>query len=176
MPEATAGSPLCYISSALGPPRLITNVMSNERAYTPGVRKPPLAPRQALAINLGGLAVGMVVVILACTLYLVPFWQAMMWYAIGALFVLAFPWACLEWETRNRAVRAHNRFVYFVIAIVVVVLVTQWGKERKPFPTWAVAAIIVAGVAAYSVMAFYAIVNFQKWRHGDFRHLDGSKT
>lgn len=151
--------------------------MSEERPYTPGIPKPPLAPRQALAISLGGLAVGVVVMILACMLYQVPFWQALACYAIGAFFVLAFPWACLQWETRNRAVRAHNRFVYFVIAILVVALITQWGTEGgKPFPKWAIVVIIGAGTAAYSVMAYYAIANFQKWRHGDFRNLDKKKT
>src|SRR2546427_11478139 len=109
--------------------------MSEEPAYTRVVQKPPLAPRQAVAISLGGLAVGIVVMVLACTLYLVPLWQAIMCYAIAAFFILAFPWASLEWETRNRAVRAHNGFVYFVIAWVVVVLVAQWGTERKSLPT-----------------------------------------
>jgi hypothetical protein len=136
-----------------------------------GIRKPPLAPRQAVVISLGGLAVGVIVLILACTLHLVPLWQALACYALGAFFLLAFPWACLEWETRNRAVRAHNRFVYFVIATLIVTLVMQWGTAKKPFPKLAIAAIVLVGIAAYSVMAHYAIVNFRKWRHGEFRDL-----
>ncbi len=129
-----------------------------------------------MLISLCGLAVGIVAVVIACTFFLVPLWQAMVCYAVGAFFVLAFPWASLEWQTRNRAVRAHNRFVYFVVATLIVTLVTQWGTEKKPFPVWAVAAIVVAGIAAYSVMAYYAIMNFRRWRHGDFRSLDEERT
>jgi multisubunit Na+/H+ antiporter MnhB subunit len=139
-------------------------------------RKPPLTARQAMSISLGGLGVGVVVLVLACTLYFVPFWQAVIWYAIGAFFLLAYPWACLDREAKNRAIRAHNLFVYFTIAIVVLTLVVQWKPREEPFPKWAIAAIIVAGVAAYSVMARHAIANFQKWRHGDFRSLDAKKT
>jgi hypothetical protein len=150
---------------------------SKQDSNIPGIRKPPLAPRQAVAISLGGLALGVVAVILACMLFLVPLWQAIACYAVGAFFVLAFPWACLQWETRNRAVRAHNRFVYFIIGILVVALVTQRGiKGGKPFPMWGIGLIICAGVAAYSVMAFYAIENFRKWRRGDFRGIDEKRT
>ncbi len=128
-----------------------------------------------MSISLGGLGVGVVVLVLACTLYFVPFWQAVIWYAIGAFFLLAYPWACLDWETRNRAVRAHNLFVCFTMAIVVLALVVQWKPKEEPFPKWAIAAIITAGVAAYSVMARHAIANFQKRRHGAFRSLDAKK-
>ena len=127
-------------------------------------------------ISLGGLGIGVVVLILAYLLFFVPFWQAVIWYAIGAFFVLAFPWASLDWETRNRAVRAHNLFVYFTIAILVVALVVQWKPKEEAFPKWAIVAIISAGVAAYSVMARHAVANFLKWRHGDFRSLDAKKT
>jgi multisubunit Na+/H+ antiporter MnhB subunit len=150
--------------------------MSETPTAASETRKPPLTARQAMSISLGGLGVGVVVLVLACTLYLVPFWQAVIWYAIGAFFLLAYPWACLEWETKNRAVRAHNLFVYFTMAIVVVALVVQWKPKEEPFPKWAIAAIITAGVAAYSVMARHAIANFQNWRHGDFRSLDAKKT
>ncbi len=151
--------------------------MKPEKAHcTAEKRERPLKPRQAVAINLGGLGIGVVVMILACVLYLVPFWQAMMWYAVGAFFILAFPWACVQWETRNRAIRAHNRFVYFFVAMMVVTVVAQWGREGTPFPKWAIAVIIAAGIAAYSVMAYHAIANFRRWRHGDFREPDGKKT
>jgi len=129
-----------------------------------------------MSISLGGLGVGVVVLVLACTLCFVPLWQAAIWYAIGAFFLLAYPWACLDWETKNRAVRAHNLFVYFTMAIVVAALVVQWKPKEEPFPKWAIAVIITAGVAAYSIMARHAIANFQKWRHGDFRSLDAKKT
>ena len=125
---------------------------------------------------MGGLAVGMVVVVLACTAYLVPFREALVYYAIWALIVLACPWACLEEETKKRAFRVFNRFEYFAVATLIVALVTQWGTKGSPFPIWAIAAIVTAGIAAYSVIAYYAIVNFQKWCDGGFRSPDGKKT
>jgi hypothetical protein len=141
-----------------------------------GTRK-LLTPRQAVAISLGGIGIGAIATILACTVFYVPLWQAMTGYGIMSFFCVAFPWASLQLETRNRAVRAHNYFVYFFIAMLIVVVVAQWGtKEGKPFPKLAIAAVIVAGVAAYSVMAYYAVVNFRKWLRGDFKELDAVKT
>jgi hypothetical protein len=128
-----------------------------------------------MSISLGGLGIGGVVLVLACMLFFVPLWQAVIWYAIGAFFLLAFPWASLDWETRNRAVRAHNLFVYFTVAILVVALLVQWKPRGESFPKWAIVAIISAGVAAYSVMARHAIANFLKWRQGDFRNFDAKK-
>jgi hypothetical protein len=131
-----------------------------------------VTPRQAKAISLGGLGVGGVVVVLACTVFLVPFWEAMGYFAIGSFFVLAFPWACLDRESRKRVIRAHNRLIYFLLALLVVTLIVQWGTEGRPFPMWAVGALIVGAVAAYSVMAYYAVVNFRRWRRGDFREAN----
>src|SRR5215467_8480386 len=128
-----------------------------------------LKPRQAVAISLGGLSLGAVAVVIACTLFLVPFWEAMIYYGIGGYFVLAFPWAILDRESQRQVIRAHNRLVYFVIALLVVVLIAQWGINGKPFPKWAAVALIVGAVASYSVMGYYALVNFRRWRHGDFR-------
>jgi hypothetical protein len=143
-------------------------VMSETPTGSSQTRTPYLTARQAIFISLGGLGVGVVMLVLACMLWFVPFWHAVVWYAVGAFFLLAFPWASLDWETRNRAIRAHNLFVYFTIAIVVLALVVQWKPKQEPFPTWAIVAIIGAGVAAYSVMSYHAIANFQKWRRGDF--------
>ncbi|HZV34258.1 MAG TPA: hypothetical protein VFB72_06740 [Verrucomicrobiae bacterium] len=135
-----------------------------------------ITPRQAIAISAGGVAVCAIGVVVAYALFFVPFWEAMMWSGIGVFFSIAFPWASLQLETRNRAVRAHNCFVYFVIAMLIVVVIAQWGvKGGKPFPNWALFAVIAAGVSAYSVMAFYAIVNFQKWIRGDFKNLEMPK-
>jgi hypothetical protein len=127
-----------------------------------------VTPRQAVAISLGGLGVGIIGVAVACTLFLVPFGEAMIYFGIGAFFVLSFPWACLDQKGRRAVIRAHNRLVYFVIAVLVVVLIVQWRTEGKPFPMWTVYALIAAAVAAYSVMGYYAVVNFRRWRHGDF--------
>ncbi len=128
-----------------------------------------LTPRQAIAISLGGLSLGAIAVVLACTLFLVPFWEAMIYYGIGGYFVLAFPWVCLDRESQRQVIRAHNRLVFFVIALLVITLIVQWGTDGRPFPKWAVGALIVGAVASYSVMGYYAVVNFRRWRHGDFR-------
>jgi hypothetical protein len=127
-----------------------------------------LTPRQAVAISLGGLGVGAVIVVIACTLLDVPFWEAMIYYGIGGYFVLAFPWACLDGESRRHVIRAHNRLIYFFVALLIVTLIVQWATDGKPFPKWAAVALIVGAVASYSVMGFYALVNFARWRRGDF--------
>ncbi|HWF19991.1 MAG TPA: hypothetical protein VG754_12025 [Verrucomicrobiae bacterium] len=135
--------------------------------------KKTLTPRQALAISVGGLGIGMILLAVACGVFLVPFSEAMAGYAIMGFFCVAFPWASLKLETRNRAVRAHNYFVYFFIAMLIVTVIAQWGtKEGTPFPKWAIGLVIIAGVAAYSVMAYYAVVNFRKWLKGGFKNLD----
>ena len=143
--------------------------MSDAPVPTSERRKPPLTPRQAMLMSCGGLGIGVVVLGIACTLYSVPLWQGIMWFALGAFFLVGFSWAFLDWESRNRTVRAHNRFVYFTVAIVAVVLVAQWGTAGQSFPKWAIAAIVCAAIAAYSVMAYYAIANFLKLRNGQFR-------
>ena len=129
-----------------------------------------------MSISLGGLGIGGLVLVLACTLFFVPIRQALMWYSIGAFFLLAYPWASLDWETRNRSIHAHNLFVYLTIAILIVALLVQWKPKEEAFPKWAIVAIVGAGIAAYSVMAGHAIANFQKWRRGYFRNFDAKKT
>jgi hypothetical protein len=128
----------------------------------------PVTPKQAVAISLGGLGVGIAAVALACTFFLVPFGEAMIYFGIGVLYLPAFLWASLSQKGRRGAIRAHNGFVYFMMAVLVLLLILEWGKEGKPFQRWAAYALIAAGVAAYSVMAYYAVVNFWRWRHGDF--------
>jgi len=135
---------------------------------TPELREPPLTPRQAIAITVGGVSLGAIVVVVSCVIYLVPWPTALGWYAVGAFFTVAFPWVGLDWETKNSAVRAHNRFVYFAVAVFVLVLILQYGTEGQPFPRWGIAALIVAGIAAYSVMAYHAVRNFRRWRRGEF--------
>jgi len=128
-----------------------------------------VTPRQAVAISLGGLGVGIVMVILACTLLLEPFGEAMIYFGIAAYVVLAFPWACLDQKGRRAVIRANNRLVYFFIALTILLLILEWGKEGKPFQRWAAYALIPVAVASYSIMGFYAVVNFRRWRHGEFR-------
>jgi hypothetical protein len=127
-----------------------------------------VTPRQAVAISLGGLCVGAVVVAIACLLFLVPFSEAMIYYGIGGYFVLAFPWACLDRDSIRCVIRAHNWLVYFFIAFLIAILIVQWRTDGKPFPKWAVAALILGAVCSYSVMGYHAVVNFARWRRGAF--------
>lgn len=130
-----------------------------------------LTPRQAIAFSTGGFGLSAIGMIVGYELLDVPFWDATAFCGIGAFFSLTVPWVSLRLETRNRAIRAHNYFVYFVIALLIVVVIEGWGvKGGKPFPKAALVALIAAAVAAYSVMAFYAVVNFQKWLRGDFKN------
>jgi hypothetical protein len=132
-----------------------------------------VTPRQAIAISLGGLCVGAVVVVVACTLFLAPFWEAMIYYGIGGYFVLMFPWACLDRESIRQVIRAHNRLVYFLGALLILTLIVQWGTNGKRFQKWAAVALIVGAVATYSVMGYYAVVNFIRWRRGEFTEPKG---
>lgn len=86
---------------------------------------------------------------------------------IGGFFSVVFPWAATDLETRNRSIRAHNRFVYLVVLILIVLVITQWGTEKVSFPVWALIVVITGAAAAYGVMAYYAVVNFVKWLRGN---------
>ena len=145
------------------------SLVPNQLPSISPTRKPPLTPPQAVGISVGGVAVSIIGGIVAYTLFEVPLWQAITGAAVMMFFSLAFPWACLDWKTRNAAVRAHNLFVYFILGMLVVVLVLQWGTEKRPFPMWAVAIVVLAGVSAYSVMAYNAVLNYGKWRAGFFK-------
>jgi hypothetical protein len=128
-----------------------------------------VTPKQAVALSLGGLGVGIVLVTIACTLLLVAFGEAMGYFGVVESYLIAFLWASLDQKGRRAAIRAHNRFIYFLLALMVLLLILEWGKEGKPFQRRAAYALIAAGVAAYSVMAYYAVVNFRRWRRGDFQ-------
>src|SRR5206468_8555615 len=88
-----------------------------------------VTPRQAIAIAAVGLSAGALLGVLGCTLFEVPFWDAMIYYGIGGYFVLMFPWACLDRESVRRVIRAHNRLVYFFVAFLLVVLIVQWATD-----------------------------------------------
>ena len=125
--------------------------------------KVPITPKQAIMLNLIGLIGGIVLVVISNLFFYVSLKKAFIFYAIGAFFVIAFPWACLRMETKNRSFRAHNCFVIFAVVLFIVVMIVQWGTEHQPFPIWAIATLILGGCIAYSVMAYYAVQNFIKW-------------
>lgn len=127
-------------------------------------------------INLIGLIGGIVIVVISNLFFYVSLKKACLWYAGGAFFVIAYPWACLKRETKNRSVRAHNCFIIFAVVLFIVVMIIQWGTEHQPFPVWAIAIIILGGCIAYSVMAYYAVQNFIKWCKGELENSNIEKS
>jgi hypothetical protein len=123
-------------------------------------------PKQALTISLCVLFGGIPAVIAAHFFLYVPFSTAWLYYAGAAYLAFAVSWSYLDWKTRNAAIRGHNAFVVFAVCLLVVVLITQ--KEHEPFPRWAIALMIAAGVAGYSVAGFFGLRNFLRWRRGEF--------
>jgi drug/metabolite transporter (DMT)-like permease len=138
--------------------------------------KVPITPKQAIIFTLIGLIGGIVLVVISNLFFYVSLKKACIWFAIGAFFVIAFPWACLKRETKNRSVRAHNCFVIFFVILFVVVMIVQWGTEHQPFPVWAIAILILGGCIAYSVMAYYAVQNFIKWCKGELENSNIGKS
>ena len=134
--------------------------------------KVPITPKQAIMLNLIGLIGGIVLVVISNLFFYVSLKSACIFYAIGAFFVIAFPWACIKMETKNRSIRSHNRFVIFAVILFVFVMIVQWGTEHQPFPVWAIAILILGACIAYSVMAYFAVQNFVKWYKGE---LEGGK-
>lgn len=130
-------------------------------------RKAPITPKQAMTISLVCLIGGIVIVAISNLFFYVPLKKAIIWYAIGAFFAIAFPWASLKRETRNRSVRAHNIFVVFAVIVIIAVTIVEWGTEHQPFPIWGIILLITGGCIAYSVMAYYAVQNFIKWYKGE---------
>jgi hypothetical protein len=123
-------------------------------------------PKQALAISLCVLFGGIPAVLAAHFFLYVPFSMALLYYA-GAVYVaFAVSWSYLDWTTRNAAIRGHNAFVVFAVCLFIVVLIVQ--KEHEPFPRWAIALMIAAAVAGYSVAGFCGVRNFLRWRRGEF--------
>lgn len=100
------------------------------------------------------------------------FFGGLTWYlvlisTVSLLYMVAWVWAALRLESRHSSIRAHNRFMYLAVALVVVVIVAQWGEEGLPFPVWGWIAAGICCFAAYSVVAFHAVANFISWRKGE---------
>jgi hypothetical protein len=123
-------------------------------------------PRQALIISLCVLFGGIPAVFAAHFFLYVPFGEASLYYAGAVYLTFAVSWSYLDWKTRNAAIRGHNAFVIFTVGLLVVLLIIQ--KEHEPFPHWAIALLIIAGVAGYSVAGYCGIRNFLRWRRGEF--------
>jgi O-antigen/teichoic acid export membrane protein len=133
----------------------------------------PITPKQAIMMTLIGIIGGIVIVVISNLFFYVALEKACTWYVIGVFFAIAFPWASLKRETRNRSIRAHNRFIIFAVIVFIAVIVVQWRTEHQPFPVWGIILLILGGCIAYSVIAYYAVHNFFKWCKGE---LEASNT
>jgi hypothetical protein len=135
-------------------------------SLSPAHSKPPLTPKQAIVISLC-VALGGIPAVLAAHVFLYEaLGTAGLYYALALFLTLAVSWSFLDWQTRDLAIRGNNAFVMFAVALIIVVAVVQ--KEHEPFPGWAIASLIVAGVAGYSVAGICGIRNFIRWRRGEF--------
>jgi len=138
--------------------------------------KPPLEPKWAVIISLTTIIAGLLAVAVAHLLFYVPLSTALLCYVLVAYLTLGLSWSFLEWNSRNAAIRGNNYFVYFAIVIVLIAMISTDSYE--PFPRWAVVALILGGIAGYSVMGFCGIKNFIRWKRGKFEkqkeHNDNS--
>jgi hypothetical protein len=125
-----------------------------------------LTPRQALIISLSVIVGGIPAVLAAWYYFDVPLGAACLSYGLAVYLALAVSWSYLALGTRNAAIRGHNAFVIFTVCVVALLVLTQ--KEHEPFPAWAMGSLIVAGVAAYSVVGICGLKNFLRWRRGEF--------
>ena len=125
---------------------------------------PPLAPKWAIRFSLVALLGGIACVVLAHHYLLTPWHVALAWYAVVAYISLGFAWSCLEWPSRNAAVRGNNLFVLVVVGLVVAAAFTT--RQGESFPTWAIVVGSIAATIGYSVGAIYGIRNFIRWRQG----------
>jgi peptidoglycan/LPS O-acetylase OafA/YrhL len=123
-------------------------------------------PKQALIISLCVLFGGIPAVFAAHIFLYEPFSTAFLYYGVATYLTLAVSWSYVDSKTRNAAIKGHNVFVIFAVCLFIVVLVVQ--KEHEPFPRWAIALLIAAGVAGYSIAGVCGIKNFLRWRRGEF--------
>ena len=107
---------------------------------------------------------GIACVALAHRYLLTPWHVAFAWYGVVAYITVGFAWSCLEWPSRNAAVRGNNLFVLIVVVLVVIAAFTS--REGETFPAWAIVAGAIAAVVGYSVGAVYGVRNFIRWRRG----------
>jgi CDP-diglyceride synthetase len=134
--------------------------------FSPESSKRPLTPRRALVISLCVLLGGIPAALAAHVFLYEPLGSTFLYYVLALYLTLAFSWSFLDWQTRNAAIKGNNAFVVFAVALIIVLAVVQ--KEHEPFPGWAIASLIVGGVAGYSVAGVCGVRNFIRWRRGEF--------
>jgi len=131
-------------------------------------RNSPLTPTQAVLISVTAIILGAAGLAFAPRFLLVPFIESLIWITIGESLLLAFTWASLELDTYNRAIRAHNQFVYVVFFLIVIVMVIQWNANGQPFPLWGMIIGLISAVCCYGKMAYHGMMNFLKWMQGAY--------
>ncbi|MBI4028513.1 MAG: hypothetical protein HY360_26235 [Verrucomicrobia bacterium] len=132
--------------------------------HQPG--KQPLTPKEAAVMSLGVVIGGIPAVAAAHLIFFVPLGTALLWYGLVSYLTLAHSWSSLDWASKRTAGRTRGCFVIFVFCLFVVVAVVQ--KANEPFPDWAIASLILGGVAAYSVAGIWGVRNFLRWRRASF--------
>ena len=125
---------------------------------------PPLHPKWAIRFSLLVLVGGIACVVLAHGYLLTPWHVAFASYGVVAYISLGFAWSCLEWPSRNAAVRANNLFVLVAVGLVATAAFTT--RKGESFPTWAIVVGVIAAIVGYSVAAAYGVRNFIRWRRG----------
>ncbi|MBC8377857.1 MAG: hypothetical protein H8E62_01650 [Planctomycetes bacterium] len=87
---------------------------------------------------------------------------------LGIMYLsLSFAWASLDLRSRKIAVKGHNMFVYFAIAMVILAFFIT--KEGELFPKWQIYALLAVGFICYSFSGIVAVKNFIKWRKGELQ-------
>lgn len=135
-------------------------------SFSPEASKQPLTPRQAVVISLCVMLGGIPAVLAAHVFLDEPLGTALLYFVLALYLTLAFSWSFLDWQTRRLAINGNNAFVVFAVALIIVLAVVQ--KDHEPFPGWAIASLVVAGVAGYSVAGICGVRNFIRWRRGEF--------
>ena len=128
--------------------------------------KPPLEPKWAVIISLVAIVIGLLAVAVAYLFFYVQLSVAFLCYALVTYLTLGISWSFLEWSSRNAAIRGNNYFIYFAIAVFIIAVISTDSYE--PFPRWAIVALILGAIAGCSVMGFYGVKNFIRWKSGEF--------
>lgn len=132
--------------------------------------KPPCEPKWAIIFSILALPVGTIGAILAHYFLYTSWIESIGWSALFVYLTLGLFWSFLDWHTRHLAIRGNNFFV--VLAVIVFIIATITGEDYGPFPTWGTVVLIVGGIAGYSVLGVCGIINFLKWRKGEFPAWD----
>ena len=126
----------------------------------------PLKPKEAILISLLALLLGLIGAFIAYFVYAKPLVWVLLVTAGFVYIAVSMSWAYLDHYSRDIAMRGHNIFIYFVLAMIILAFLTT--KEGQPFPKWQIPALIAAGAVCYSLAGVVAVKNFIRWKKGEF--------